>query len=219
MSGNKISADNVTIKDMTINGSGSTGTKGTLNINGANTTIENVDYVGDGNIAVSVSTGAANSGTTFRGTKITNAFKGIQFWSLSGDSLIEDCVIDVAGYTFNVDAVVAGSTLTIKNSVLNGWTSYTNGIKLVTFDNCKLGLNDYEYLRPYSETIIKNCEFTSADYQLNAGGIGEYTITIENCTKNGGKVTAENIKTLLLDMDGWNANATLIVDGVTVNFD
>ena len=215
---NKVSVgeENVTIKDVTIKGSGSTGTGGTLNINGANTTIENVDYIGDGNIAVAVSTCASNSGTVFKGTKITNAFRGIQFWSLSGDSVIDDCVLDVAGYTFNIDAAVSGSTLTIKNSTLNGWTSYTSGISLVSFENCKLGLNAYQYLRPYSETVIKDCEFTSAGYQLNAGGSDAYTITITNCTKNGTKITAENVRSLLLDTDDWNTNATLIVDGTTV---
>ena len=211
-----VGKDNVTIKDVTIKGSGSAGTGGTLNINGANTTIENVDYIGDGNIAVAVSTGASNSGTVFKGTKITNAFRGIQFWSLSGDSVIDDCVLDVAGYTFNIDAAVSGSTLTIKNSTLNGWTSYTSGISLVSFENCKLGLNAYQYLRPYSETVIKDCEFTSAGYQLNAGGSDAYTITITNCTKNGTKITAENVQSLLLDIDDWNTNATLIVDGTTV---
>ena len=213
----KIAKDNVTLKDMTIKGSGSQGTGGTLNINGNNTTIENVDYKGDGNIAVAVSTGAGNTGTTFRGTKITNAFRGIQFWSLSGDSVIDNCVLDVAGYTFNIDAAVADSTLTITDSTLNGWTSYTSGIKLVTFENCKLGLNAYQYLRPYSETKLVNCEFTSGGYQLNASGSGAYTITLTNCTKNGTPITADNVKALLLDTEDWNNNATLIVNGVTVS--
>ena len=213
----KIAKDNVTLKDMTIKGSGSQGTAGTLNINGNNTTIENIDYKGDGNIAIAVSTGGNNSGTIFRGTKITNAFRGIQFWSLSGDSVIDNCVLDVAGYTFNIDAAVAGSTLAITNSTLNGWTSYTSGIKQVTFDSCKLGLNAYSYLRPYSETTLVNCEFTNDGYQLNAGGTDAYTITLTNCTKNGTPITADNVKTLVLDTDGWNSNATLIVNGVTVS--
>ena len=213
----KIAKDNVTLKDMTIKGSGSQGTGGTLNVNGNNTTIENIDYKGDGNIAIAVSTGGSNSGTTFRGTKITNAFRGIQFWSLSGNSVIDNCVLDVAGYTFNIDAAVAGSTLTITNSTLNGWTSYTSGIDLVTFDSCKLGLNAYSYLRPYSETMLVNCEFTSDGYQLNAGGSDAYTITLTNCTKNGTLITADNVKALLLDTEDWNSNATLIVNGVTVS--
>ena len=212
----KVSADNVTISDMTINGSGSSENTGTLGINGNNTTVENVKYVGDGNIAVTVSTGTKNSGTTFKGVKITNAFRGIQFWSLSGNSLIEDCEIDVAGYTFNVDSVVSGATLTIKNSTLNGWTSYTSGIEKVSFEGCKLGLNTYEYLRPYSTTELTNCEFTSDDYKLNASGTGAYTITLTNCTKNNTAITADNVKTLLLDTGSWNSNVTLIVNGTTV---
>ena len=216
VSNDKISKGDVTLKDMTIKGSGSAGTGGTLNINGNNTTIENVDYKGDGNIAITVSTGAGNTGTTFRGTKITNAFRGIQFWSLSGDSVIDNCVLDVAGYTFNIDAAVADSTLTITDSTLNGWTSYTSGIKLVTFERCKLGLNAFQYLRPYSETKLVNCDFTSGGYQLNAGGSDDYTITLTDCTKNGMPITAENVKTLLLHMEDWNTNATLIVNGVTV---
>ena len=212
----EVSSENVTIKDMTVKGTGSAGTGGTLNINGNNTTIENVDYEGDGNIAIAVSTGNQNTGTIFKNTKITNAFRGIQFWSLSGDTVVDSCVLDVAGYTFNIDSAVAGSTLTIKNSTLNGWTSYTSGINLVTFDNCKLGLNAYQYLRPYSETKLTNCEFTSAGYQLNAGGTDAYTITIDNCTKNGVAITADNVKTLLLDSDDWNANATLVVNGTVV---
>ena len=213
----KIAKDNVTLKDMTIKGSGSQGTGGTLNINGNNTTIENIDYKGDGNIAIAVSTGGSNSGTTFRGTKITNAFRGIQFWSLSGDSVIDNCVLDVAGYTFNIDAAVADSTLTITDSTLNGWTSYTSGIELVTFERCKLGLNAYRYLRPYSETKLVNCEFTSDGYQLNAGGSDDYTITLTDCTKNGTPITADNVKALLLDTEDWNTNAILIVNGVSVS--
>ena len=217
VSKDEIKNDNVTLKDMTIKGSGSQGTRGTLNINGNNTTIENIDYKGDGNIAIAVSTGGSNSGTTFRGTKITNAFRGIQFWSLSGDSVIDNCVLDVAGYTFNIDAAVEGSTLTITNSTLNGWTSYTSGIELVTFENCKLGLNAYEYLRPYSETKLISCEFTSGGYQLNAGGSDDYTITLTDCTKNGTPITADNVKALLLDTEDWNTNAILIVNGVSVS--
>lgn len=212
-----ITSDNVTIKNLTVEGSGASGTSGSMNISGNNTTIENVNYTGEaGKIAIAVSTGDNNSGTVIKDTKITNAFRGIQFWRLSGDSVIENCVLDISGYTFNIDSTASDATLTVKDSTLNGWTSYTSGIELVTFDNCKFGLNTYEYLRPYSNTVLKDCEFTSAGYQLNAGGSGAYTITLTNCTKNGTAITAENVGSLLLDTDGWNSNVTLIVNGVTV---
>ena len=212
-----ITSNDVTIKNIAIKGSGASGTSGSLNISGNNTTIENVNYRGQaGKIAIAVSTGDSNSGTVIKDTKITNAFRGIQFWRLSGNSVIDNCVLDISGYTFNIDAVAPNSTLTVKDSTLNGWTSYTSGIELVTFDNCKFGLNTYEYLRPYSNTVLTDCEFTSAHYQLNAGGSDAYTITLNNCTKKGTAITAGNVVSLLLDTDGWNRNVTLIVNGVTV---
>ncbi len=212
-----ITSNDVTIKNIAIKGSGASGTSGSLNISGNNTTIENVNYRGQaGKIAIVVSTGDSNSGTVIKDTKITNAFRGIQFWRLSGNSVIDNCVLDISGYTFNIDAVAPNSTLTVKDSTLNGWTSYTSGIELVTFDNCKFGLHTYEYLRPYSNTVLTDCEFTSADYQLNAGGSDAYTITLNNCTKNGTAITAGNVVSLLLDTEDWNSYVTLIVNGVTV---
>lgn len=212
-----INSNDVTIKNIAIKGSGASGNSGSLNISGNNTTIENVNYRGQaGKIAIAVSTGDSNSGTVIKDTKITNAFRGIQFWRLSGNSVIDNCVLDISGYTFDIDAVAPNSTLTVKDSTLNGWTSYTSGIELVTFDNCKFGLHTYEYLRPYSNTVLTDCEFTSADYQLNAGGSDAYTITLNNCTRNGTAITAGNVVSLLLDTDGWNSNVTLIVNGVTV---
>ena len=212
-----ITSNDVTIKNIAIQGSGASGTSGSLNISGNNTTIENVNYTGEaGKIAITVSTGDSNSGTVIKDTKITNAFRGIQFWRLSGNSVIDNCVLDISGYTFNIDAVAPNSTLTVKDSTLNGWTSYTSGIELVTFDNCKFGLHTYEYLRPYSNTVLTDCEFTSAGYQLNAGGSDAYTITLNNCTKNGTAITADNVVSLLLDTEDWNSNVTLIVNGVTV---
>ena len=212
-----VTSNDVTIKNIAIKGSGASGTSGSLNISGNNTTIENVNYRGQaGKIAIAVSTGDSNSGTVIKDTKITNAFRGIQFWRLSGNSVIDNCVLDISGYTFNIDAVAPNSTLTVKDSTLNGWTSYTSGIELVTFDNCKFGLHTYEYLRPYSNTVLTDCEFTSAGYQLNAGGSDAYTITLNNCTKNGTAITAGNVVSLLLDTEDWNSYVTLIVNGVTV---
>ena len=212
-----ITSNDVTIKNIAIKGSGASGTSGSLNISGNNTTIENVNYKGQaGKIAIAVSTGDSNSGTVIKDTKITNAFRGIQFWRLSGNSVIDNCVLDISGYTFNIDAVAPNSTLTVKDSTLNGWTSYTSGIELVTFDNCKFGLHTYEYLRPYSNTVLTDCEFTSAGYQLNAGGSDAYTITLNNCTQNGTAIRAGNVVSLLLDTEDWNSNVTLIVNGVTV---
>ena len=73
----------------------------------------------------------------------------------------------------------------------------------------------YEYLRSYSNTTIKNCEFNTG-FKLNAGGTETITIELTNCTYNGVAITAANVKTLLLDTSNWNANATLKVNGAVV---
>lgn len=215
----QISANDVTISNATIQGQGAAGNTGALNINGNNTTIDSVDFVGQGtggDIGIAVSTGASNTGTVIKNSTITNAFRGIQFWKLSGDSVIEDCKIEINGYTFNVDSVESGATLTVKNTILNGWTSYTDGVELVKFENCKFGKCNFAYLRPYSNTELINCEFTDAGFKLNADGSAAFTITLNNCTKNGVAITADNVLSLLVDTDGWNHNATLIVNGTTV---
>lgn len=219
-SANKITGNDVTISNVTVEGGGANGTTGCLNISGNNTTVDNVNFIGEnsGNdINITVSTGTSNEGTTFKNSTIKNGFRGIQFWKLSGNSVIDNCVIDDNVYTFNIDSVAPGATLSVINSTLNGWTSYTKGITLVSFTNCRLGKGaGYAYLRPYSETKLEGCEFTAADYELNAGGTEAFTITLTNCTKNGVAITADNVLTLLVDTDSWNTNATLIVNGTVV---
>lgn len=219
-SSTQITANDVTISNATLYGYGAIGNTGHLSISGNNTTIENVKFIGNSYASgenITVSTNADNQGTTFRNMTIIGGFSGIRFWQLSGNSLIENCVINSKAYTFNVDAKTPGATLSVINTTLNGWTSYTSGIELVSFKGCRFGEGGgYACLRPYSTTTLENCEFTYDSFKLNAGGSGTYTITLTNCTKNGVAITAENVKDLLLDTIDWNANATLIVNGTTV---
>ena len=136
---------------------------------------------------ITVSTGSADSGVVFDNVKVTNAFRGIQFWQLSGNAVIRNSVIDVPGYTIGIDAVSADSTLTVEGTTLNGWTSFTSGIKLATFKDCKFGFNTYAYCRPYSDTVFEGCEFTDGEgasnaFKVNAGGTENIEISFKNCT-------------------------------------
>lgn len=216
-----ISANDVIISNATIQGKGATGNEGALRLNGDNTTIDNVEFVGQGSgHNITVSTGASNTGTVIKNSTIKNGGRGIMFWQLSGDSLIDNCVLDGNVYTFNIDAVLPNSTLTINNTILKGWTSYTNGIKQVTFTGCTFGEGcGFAYLKPYSATKIENCEFTDGAtkiFKIGAAGAATFNIEITNCTKNGVAITADNVLSLLVDTNGWNHNATLIVNGTTV---
>ena len=62
---------------------------------------------------------------------------------------------------------------------------------------------------------MTNCTF-DATFKMGAGADGK-TITIENCTYNGTKLTAKNGQELLLDMSGLDEEhlraCTILVDG------
>ncbi len=191
----KIAADDVTIKDMTIKATDATKDSSAITINSSanKTVIENVVLEGQGWNGDTKGIAASGNNLLIRNAKISNVFRGIIFWDgIGGENVIENCVIDNVVYTFNVNAssVDDGTTITIAGSTLNGWTSYSSCISKVTFENCNLGKSSssgYANLRPYCETEMTNCEFSS-DYELKAQGSDTYTITLTNCTKNGKKL-------------------------------
>ena len=76
---------------------------------------------------------------------------------------IRNCVLD-AVYPINVNGG-DGVTLTVEDTALNGWTSYSLGEGgKATFTNCTFGKetysNTYAHFRPYSETVLTNCKFS-----------------------------------------------------------
>ncbi len=207
----RITAKGVTLSDMTINGKGASGNDGSLNISGVNTTLSNINFKGQsGQIGIAVSTSDPANETVFDTLTINDTFRGIQFWNLSGDTYIKNSFLNGPVYTFNIDAVTPGARLFVTDTVLKGWTSYTKGVQLVSFENCEFASSgSYNYCRPYSETVFKNCDFTE-DFRFNAGGNAEYTITFENCRINGAPVTVENIDSFK-DANNFNPNADVVV--------
>lgn len=217
----KITAENVTIKDVTIKGKAPAGNDGALQVTGKNTTIDNVNFEGQGFNGDTKAISSSGEGFVIKNSKISGAFRGIIFWdNIGGNNLIENCTIDNVIYTFNINAstVKPGTTLTVKNSTLNGWTSYAGCMSHVTFDGCKLGKsNGYAYLVAYADSTFTDCTFNDG-YQIGAGSTGK-TLTFTNCKlADGTLVTAENFATVLGDVDNDMKNNTVIVDGVTVNW-
>ena len=98
---------------------------------------------------------------------------------------------------------------------LNGWTSYTNTVEVVTFTNCKFGksASGYAYLVPYSKTIVKDCTF-SADFLVSPSGSATFTIEFINCKYEDGSAITSSI----MDTVDVNNNVTWIIDGVTYNY-
>ena len=217
-----VSKDDITIKDMTIKGDAPEGNYGAMNIGGKNTVIENVKFDGQGMNGDTKGISVTGENLTIRNSNISNAFRGIIFWdNIGGNNLIENCTIDNVTYTFNINAetVKPGTTLTVKNSTLNGWTSYAGCMSLVSFEKCNLGKsNGYAYLVAYADTTFTDCTFNDG-YQIAAGDVSGKTITITNCKlADGTIITAENFAEKLGDVDGDMKNNTVIVNGDTVSW-
>lgn len=219
----KITAENVTIKDVTIKGKAPAGNDGALQVTGKNTTIDNVNFEGQGFNGDTKAISYSGEGFVIKNSKISGAFRGIIFWdNIGGDNLIENCVIDNVIYTFNLNAatVKPGTTITIRNSTLNGWTSYSGCMSRVTFLDCNLGLSyGYAYLVAYADSEFTNCTFNDG-YQVAIGkNTTGKTLTFTNCKlADGTLITAENFATVLGDVDNDMKNNTVIVNGVTVSW-
>ena len=216
-----VSKDDIVIKDMTIKGKAPAGNDGALKIGGKNTTIENVKFVGQGFNGDTKGISVTGENLTIRNSNISNAFRGIIFWdNIGGNNFIENCTIDNVIYTFNINAanVKPDTTLTVKNSTLNGWTSYAGCMQKVTFENCDLGKsNGYAYLVAYADSAFTGCTFHDG-YQVAAGSTGK-TLTFTNCKlADGTVITAENFAEKLGDVDATLKGCTVIVDGTTVNW-
>ena len=218
-----VSKDNITIKDMTIKADAPAGNSGALDINSSakSTVIENVNFVGQGFNGDTKGISTSGENLVIRNSKISNVFRGIIFWdNIGGDNVIEDCVIDNVIYTFNINAatVKAGTTLTVKNSKLNGWTSYSGCMTKVSFEDCDLGKsNGYAYIVAYADSEFTGCTFNDG-YRIGAGSTGK-TLTFTNCKLDDGTViTAENFAEKLGDVDNVMKGCIVIVDGVTVNW-
>lgn len=162
---------------------------GTIDGNGNILTVNDANGTWDGAILT--------SGGTVTNITITGSFRGIMANNLTEDLIVDNVIIDGTTYTIHCDTAGTGA-IRVSNSVLNGWTSYTDGISEVTFNNCSFGeSNGYAYMRPYSSTTLTDCTFSVGfefdTRSLEAGG----TITMTDCYVGDTLVTADNLTTLL----------------------
>lgn len=135
------------------------------------------------------------TGGTIKNLTVSGAFRGIFMAGGSGDLLIENVTFENVVYTFNSDEGNKNYSVTLKNSTLNGWTSYSDKHKLVTFDGCNFGEgNGYAFCRPYNDSVFTNCNF-EAGYKMD---VVASNIVLENCTIDGVAITAENLSTLVI---------------------
>ena len=120
---------------------------------------------------------------TINNCKFSNAWAAIYYGMITGSVVVEDTAFDVYCYTLhNSPESRTKTTHTFKNTVLNGWTSYS-GIEKASFEGCSFGGSGYQCLAAYKDTEFKNCEF-SKDFDVcnEAAGI---QWSFDNCTKGG----------------------------------
>ena len=215
---------NITIKDVKIDSPWNITSNeyyGVIDIREGGTTLDNVSisrFASNASCVVIKSGVDSGETVTLKNSTFKGGFKTIDIVDgANGTVVIDNC--DITGiYTFNVNSA-SSQDLTVKvtDSKLHGWTSYGR-IKEAVFTNTEFskGTSDYDYLRPYADTTLTDCTFDSG-FLMGAGTTG-FTITLNNCVKNGVAVTAENLQSLLLDADDMSnlSGCTIIVNGTTV---
>jgi len=169
----------------------------TLTINGANATWD---------------CAIAMRGGEVKNLTIAGAMRGVFMPDANGDVVIDNCKFQDVIYTFNSDAGSKDYTVTIKNTELNGWTSFSDVHKAVVFDTCTFAKgNGYAYCRPYQATTFKDCSF-SDDYAFDCSKVADNELAFNECTYNGQAITSENA------FDLFGDGAKVLVNSVPVNY-
>ena len=122
---------------------------------------------------------------------ISGGFRGVFMPGANGDVVIDNCEFKNVVYTFNSDAGSKEYTVTIKNTTLNGWTSFSNAHKAVVFESCEFGEGSgYAFCRPYQATTFIDCEFNEG-YEFDTKSTTE-VLAFNECTYNEHPLSAEN---------------------------
>ena len=173
----------ISVKGIEFDGNGHT-----LTVNKANSTWDSV---------------ISTTGGTIKNITVSGAFRGIFMPGASADLIIDNVTFENVIYTFNSDAGSEDYSVTVKNSRLNGWTSFSNCHKSVDFENCSFGEGSgYKLCRPYNVSTFTNCEFVNG-----FGFDARNKVVFVNCYYDGTLITSENVESIF----GVQSNGTIIV--------
>ena len=182
-SSNGYGATGISVKGIEFDGNGHT-----LTVNNANSTWDSV---------------ISTTGGTIKNITVSGAFRGIFMPGASADLIIDNVTFEDVIYTFNSDAGSEDYSVTVKNSRLNGWTSFSNCHKSVDFENCSFGEGSgYKFCRPYNVSTFTNCEFVKG-----FGFDARNEVVFVNCYYDGTLITSENVESIF----GVQSNGTIIV--------
>ena len=153
----------------------------------------------------------AMRGGTVKNLTVAGAMRGVFMPGANGDVVIDNCVFEDVIYTFNSDAGSKDYTVTVKNSALNGWTSFSNVHKSVAFENCTFGEGSgYAFLRPYQATTFTDCDFDEG-FEFDASKSPAKSYEFSDCTYNGAPLSEDN-------GDMFYNGGTVIIDDEEVHY-
>ena len=186
-----------------VNGCTVDGAGYTLTVTGANTTWDCAIYT---------------TGGTIENLMVSGAFRGIFTSGCNSNIVLDNVTLDGVCYTISSDGSNSDYSIIVKNSTLNGWTSYTRGYKSVSFENCDFGKGNgdynYAFLRPYSTTTMIGCTFSESFELCTSQMTDGKAVTLENCTYAGSNIDKmfyyAEAKTVAKSGGSFNA----VVDGI-----
>lgn len=137
-----------------------------------------------------------------------------------GNIVIEDVVIKGTVYTMNLYGE-ANATLSVNDSELNGWTSYT-GFGSSTFTNCRFIIGSFydrdsendvynKMFRPYKSVELIGCTFDEGFILSTEEIVEPESFVLKNCKVGETLITKNNLKELL-NIDGGENKINIIND-------
>ena len=143
--------------------------------------------------------GIMTSGGTIKNLKIEDGCRAVMIMYPTENVILDNVNIGGDGVLYPINTGEAGSDdveLIVTNSVLAGWTSYSN-IKSASFTNVEFKQGTYynniygRVLKPYVNTVLTDCSFIE-HMNLDLSSLAsDQTVTFKNCTVNSQAVTKD----------------------------
>ncbi len=180
----------------------------------AKTGIKLDGYTIDGNGHTLTVTGASDEYSsaiwgvegTVKNLTMAGARRGVFVTSATGNVVIENVTFGHGiVYTMNTGEQNKNCELIVRNSTLNGWTSFGE-ISKATFTDCVFTEgNGEKTLRPWVNAIVENCTFNDGFLLDNTAQVGQ-TLLVGCVTEGGAVITQDQLTTIL----GANAAGAIV---------
>ena len=142
--------------------------------------------------------GIMTSGGTIKNLTITEGCRAVMIMYPTQDIILDNVKIGGDGVLYPINTGEAGADgvkLSVSNSTIAGWTSYSE-IESASFTNVKFEQGTYyeniygRVLKPYVNTYLADCSFIEhMNLDLSSLEAGQ-KVTFKNCTVNGQAVNA-----------------------------